>query len=302
MADILRVENLSKSYGPVEALRGITFTAGDGEILGLLGPNGAGKTSTIECIVGLRRPDQGSISICGLNALTEPKRVKQRIGVALQSIALQDKITSREALGLFGSFYERHLEPHDLIERFSLREKADFPFQSLSAGQRQRLALALAFVNQPDLLLLDEPTVGLDPQSRHDLHASIEQLRDDNRTILLATHDMAEAQQLCSRIAIINHGKLIALGSPDELIRQANLLSSVHFQISARAELRQIFALPEAREVEWQGDWGAFRTASPNVALIELAKLLEAQHLDLLDLQLRRPTLEDAFIKLTGGR
>src|SRR5436305_8661627 len=156
------VQDLHKRYGDFEAVRGVSFEIADGEILGLLGPNGAGKTSTLECVIGLRQPDGGSVTVCGLDAVAEPEKVKRRIGAALQSTALQDKITPREALRLFGSFYWTRADVDQLIDRFALAEKADSPFDSLSGGQRQRLALALAFVNQPEVLSFDEPTADLD--------------------------------------------------------------------------------------------------------------------------------------------
>src|SRR4051812_8750418 len=170
----VNIQGLRKRYGDFEAVRGVSFEVAEGEILGLLGPNGAGKTSTLECVIGLRRPDGGSVHICGMDALAEPERVKQRIGAQLQATALQDKITPREAIGLFGAFYEKPAGVEELIERFALGEKADSPFDSLSGGQKQRLALALAVVNEPQVLFLDEPTSGLDPQSRRELHAVIQ--------------------------------------------------------------------------------------------------------------------------------
>lgn len=225
MNPTLRIENLSKRYGSVEAVRSLSLAVGQGEIFGLLGPNGAGKTTTLECTVGLRSPDSGSILLCGEDMLQNPDRAKQRIGVALQSTALQDKITPREALRLFGSFYPSHLPAEGLLDRFGLTEKSNSPFQSLSQGQRQRLALALAFVNEPEILFLDEPTSGLDPQSRRDLHQLIRYLREEGRTIILTTHYIEEAQSLCDRVAIIDHGKVIAEGQPSELIVRCGVKS-----------------------------------------------------------------------------
>src|SRR5205085_6072103 len=158
MSSTITVHDLRKRYGEIEAVRGVSFDVAEGEILGLLGPNGAGKTSTLECVIGLRRPDAGSIHICGVDALAHPDRVKQQVGAQLQATALQDKITPREAIGLFASFYENPAGVGELLERFQLAEKADAAFDTLSGGQRQRLALALAFVNQPRVLFLDEPT------------------------------------------------------------------------------------------------------------------------------------------------
>src|SRR5215469_9387472 len=157
------VRDLRKHYGEVQAANGVTFDVRDGEIFGLLGPNGAGKTTTVECIVGLREPDEGHIEVSGIDARQHPNEVRQKLGASLQTTSLQDKITPREALRVFGSFYREHFEPQELIDRFALADKADSAFDTLSGGQRQRLALALAFVNKPELIFLDEPTTGLDP-------------------------------------------------------------------------------------------------------------------------------------------
>ena len=193
------VRDLRKSYAGVEAVRGVSFNIGAGEIFGLLGPNGAGKTTTVECLIGLREPDAGELEVCGFDARRNPREVKQMIGVALQSTSLQDKITPREALRLFGSFYRERVPPGELLERFALTEKADARFETLSGGQRQRLAIALAFVNRPKLVLLDEPTTGLDPQSRRELHAAIAQMKHDGYTVLFTTHYLDEAEHLCDR-------------------------------------------------------------------------------------------------------
>src|SRR5215217_7765094 len=176
------VRQLSKRYGVVDALREVSFDINKGEIFGLLGPNGAGKTTALECLVGLRDPDSGEIAIGDVDVRRNPQEARQKIGVALQSTALQDKITPREALALFGAFYRERAAPATLLERFALLDKADAPFDSLSGGQKQRLALALAFVNRPELVFLDEPTSGLDAQSRRDLHREILRMKQDGHT------------------------------------------------------------------------------------------------------------------------
>jgi ABC-2 type transport system ATP-binding protein len=214
----VRVRDLVKRYGQVEALRGVTLEITRGEIFGLLGPNGAGKTTALECILGLRRPDSGSIEIDGIDAVARPLEAKQRVGALLQAATLQDKITPRQALGLFASFYREATDVESLIERFGLGGKSNSAFETLSGGQRQRLFLALAFVNNPGLVVLDEPTAGLDPKSRRDLRASIAGMRDSGRTVLLSTHDLEEARQLCDRIGIIDRGRIVALGRPDDLV------------------------------------------------------------------------------------
>jgi len=217
------VRHLSKRYGHTEALNEVSLQIDSGEIFGLLGPNGAGKTTLLECLSGLRQPDSGEITLGGADALRQPERSKSQIGVLLQQNALQAAITPREALTLFGAFYPERVAPLALLQRFALIDKADAPFETLSAGQRQRLALALAFVNRPRLVLLDEPTSTLDPHARLALHAEIRRLKQDGVTVLLSTHDLDEAEKLCDRIAVIDHGRIIGSGTPSELIGQATL-------------------------------------------------------------------------------
>ena len=187
MPGTVTVSDLSKRYGAVQAVRGLSFSVAAGEVFGMLGPNGAGKTTTIECLIGLREPDGGTIEVCGFDARRQPREVKERIGVQLQATALQDLLSVREALRLFGSFYRRRADPERLLARFALTDKADARFASLSGGQQQRVAMALALVNEPELLLLDEPTAGLDPQARRELHGVIRELKADGRTVLLTT-------------------------------------------------------------------------------------------------------------------
>ena len=218
MIQALTVNTLSRRHGAVGAVDGISFAIAAGEVFGLLGPNGAGKTTTIECLLGLVRPDAGSIAICGVDARAQPRAARARTGAVLQVTGLPDKITPREALDVFGAFYPSPLNTTVLLERFGLREKQDAAYESLSGGQKQRLALALAFVGDPQLLVLDEPTAGLDPQMRRELHDHIRAMKAAGRAVLLATHDMDEAQALCDRIAVIAAGRIVATGTPAELI------------------------------------------------------------------------------------
>lgn len=293
------VRDLSKRYGGVEAVRGVSFAIEAGEIFGLLGPNGAGKTTTLECLVGLREADAGVLEVCGLDARKQPREVKQRIGVALQSTALQDKITPREALKLFGAFYRERAEPAALLARFALTEKADARFDTLSGGQRQRLALALAFVNKPELVLLDEPTTGLDPAARRELHAEILQMKRDGHTVLLTTHYLDEAEQLCDRIAIIDRGRVIATGAPRELIAQSSASQSVTLVTEPGIDGAAVAGLPGASEVRSEGGAVKFRTARPTETLAALAALLAARRLELVELQVKKASLEEVFVGLT---
>jgi ABC-2 type transport system ATP-binding protein len=295
------VRDLQKRYGSVEAARGVSFEIHDGEIFGLLGPNGAGKTTTIECVIGLRDPDAGQIDVCGIDARQQPREVKQRIGASLQSTALQDKITPREALELFGSFYRKPLDPVALLERFSLAEKADVAFDTLSGGQRQRLALALAFVNDPELIFLDEPTAGLDPQSRRELHAEIARMKQDGHTVLLTTHDMDEAQALCDRIAILDHGRIIATGTPTELTTRSAGQHLVSIVVTRAIDAAWLADLPSAQDVTVDGERARFHTTQPSRAVSLLLSRLQAANAELVDLHVQKATLEDVFIELTGA-
>lgn len=300
MAPRVLVRDLRKSYGPLVAAAGVSFAVEEGEIFGLIGPNGAGKTTTVECIVGLREADSGEIEVCGLDARRHPTEARERIGAALQTTALQDQITPREALALFGSFYRERVAPESLLERFSLVEKADAPFASLSGGQRQRLALALAFVNRPALVFLDEPTTGLDPQSRRELHAEIARMKEEGQTVLLTTHAIDEAQQLCDRIAIIDQGRVIASGAPTDLIARSGSSGTVTLTTSEPLDPALLAGLPGAMEVECDGLVATFRTRTVTRTLAELMRMLEARRIEPINLSLREATLEDVFFELTG--
>jgi ABC-2 type transport system ATP-binding protein len=298
------VRDLRKSYDGVDAVRGVSFDIQPGEIFGLLGPNGAGKTTTVECIVGLREPDAGQLEVCGLDARRRPQDVKQKIGVALQTTSLQDKITPREALRLFGAFYQERVAPETLLERFGLTGKADARVETLSGGQRQRLALALAFVNRPQLVFLDEPTTGLDPQSRRELHAAIARMKQDGYTVLFTTHYLDEAEQLCDRVAIIDRGRIVASGTPRELIAQAQGQQAVTLITSGPIEPAKLVGLPGAGELATSGGASGpcevrLQTTNATATLAGLTRLIEASQVDVLELHVRKASLEDVFLQLT---
>src|SRR6201984_3868093 len=214
---VLQVENLVKRYGDVEAVRGVSFNVEQGELFGLLGPNGAGKTTTVEILEGLRDPDGGRVSVCGLDPQRESAALKHEIGAALQSTSLPDKLRVMEALRLFASFYKRGRKPEELLKRFGLEDKRNTFYSQLSGGQKQRLALAMALVNEPKVLFLDEPTAGLDPQVRREIYDIIEELKREKKTIVLTTHYIEEAERLCDRVALVDQGRVIALGTPRDL-------------------------------------------------------------------------------------
>ena len=295
------VSDLRKQYGDVVAADGVSFEIERGEIFGLLGPNGSGKTTTLECIIGLREPDRGEISVAGIDARRQPRAAKRHIGAVLQTTSLQDKITPREALTLFASFYAEAARASELLQRFALVDKADAPFESLSGGQRQRLALALAFVSKPELVFLDEPTTGLDPQSRRELHAEIARMKTDGHTVLLTTHYIDEAEQLCDRIAIIDRGKIIATGTPHALIAGSTTYQSVALVTGAPLDEALFTTVPAIEDLKLDGTRATFRTASVSRTLGGLLQQLDARAIEVVDLRVKKASLEDVFIRLTGA-
>jgi ABC-2 type transport system ATP-binding protein len=296
----LAVRDLTKTYGKIRAVNGVSFQVAAGEIFGLLGPNGAGKTSLLECVLGLRQPDSGSVQIAGLDARANLNTVKQRFGAVLQSTALQDAITPREALDLFAAFYPKPLPTAALLDRFGLKEKAGARFETLSGGQRQRLALALAFVNDPAILFLDEPTSGLDPQVRRELHAAIRKFRAEGRSVLITTHYIEEAHALCDRIAIMHHGRIVASGKPDELVARSPSLTRIIVRTANPPDHTALDLLPGIISATMTDGGVTLQTRDTGPALIELVRYLEATGNELLDLQVKKPSLEDVFLELTG--
>ncbi len=301
-APILEVRDLSKRYGSVEALRGVSFSVEEGDVFGLLGPNGAGKTTTVEILEGLRTADGGSVSVCGLDPQKDSQAVKHRIGAALQSTALPDKLRVNEALQLFASFYRQRRDPGELLKRFGLEDKRNAFYSQLSGGQKQRLALAMALVNDPKVVFFDEPTAGLDPQVRREIYDIIEELRRDKKTLLLTTHYIEEAERLCDRVAIVDHGKVIALGTPRELKQRSAGTTRIEVRL-AKAEsdgaLRSLEGVVDCRVFD--GSY-VLHSQRPPQTIVSLVKYLESQRNELVSLEIAAPTLEDVFIELTGRR
>src|SRR5580692_3592003 len=231
-APIIDVHNLTKSYGQVQAIRGVSFEVQEGEVFGLLGPNGAGKTSTVEILEGLRPPDGGIVSVCGLDPQMPGAAFKQEIGAVLQATALPDKLRVGEAVSMFASFYKRRRDPAALLKRFGLEEKRNTFYSQLSGGQKQRLALAMSLVNEPRVLFLDEPTAGLDPQIRREIYAIIEELKKERKTILLTTHYIEEAEKLCDRVAVVDQGRVIAQGTPRELKQRSGAVTRISVRMA----------------------------------------------------------------------
>ena len=300
----ISVRSLRKTYGQVEAVRGIDLDVRAGEVFGLLGPNGAGKTTTVEILEGLRQRTAGDVSVLGFDPATQAREVKERIGVCLQATNLPDKIKITEALELFDAFYTRHTDRDRILQRLQLWEKRNAFYSTLSGGQKQRVALALALLNDPALLFLDEPTTGLDPQVRLEIHNLILELKQDKRTILLTTHYIEEAERLCDRVAIVDQGQIIAFGTPRE-IQERTLGESMIEIVTDRA--MPFSELPESLKINkyQSGDEGkriSMQSGSPARTIAELLKWVEQQSLNLVDIHLKRPTLEDVFIELTGKR
>jgi ABC-2 type transport system ATP-binding protein len=299
---VLQVDNLVKRYGDVEAVRGVSFQVAEGEVFGLLGPNGAGKTSTIEVLEGLRPRDAGNVSVCGFDPQKSANELKHEIGAALQSTSLPDKIRVYEALSLFAGFYKRRRKPEELLKRFGLEEKRNAFYSTLSGGQKQRLALAIALINDPKVLFLDEPTAGLDPQVRREIYDIIEELKREKKTIVITTHYIEEAERLCDRVAIVDHGKVIAQGTPLDLKQSSADTSRIEVRLAKPAaldSLKQLEGVAEAREV---GNGYVLHCQRTAPAIVSLVKSLETQGNELVALEISAPSLEDVFIELTGRR
>lgn len=298
----IQVSGLRKSYGDVDAVRGLDFHVEQGEIFGLLGPNGAGKTTTVEILEGLRSRTSGDVRVLGIDPASDAKALKERIGVCLQSTNLPDKIKIHEAMRLFASFYTRTVDPDQLLQRLQLTDKRDAMYRTLSGGQKQRLALAMALINDPQLIFLDEPTTGLDPQVRLEIHKLILELRDKQRSIVLTTHYIEEAERLCDRVAIVDQGRIIAIGTPRELI--AGVFGSSRIEIRLAAPLAEGDPLPSADGIRAHCNTGrthlTVTTERPARAIVDLVKWIDSRGLELADIQLKRPTLEDVFLELTG--
>lgn len=295
------VENFSKSYGTNRVVNALSFTVHYGEIFALLGPNGAGKTTTVETLEGYRKPDQGTIRVLGLDPIREGARLKPQIGVMLQQDGLYPALTAREVLSLFAGYYEHPQAVDELLEKVGLTTAAKTRCRRLSGGQKRRLALAVALVGNPSLIFMDEPTAGMDPQARLTTWEIVRELKQQGVTILLTTHLMDEAERLADRVAIIDHGQLVALDTPANLTGVQNA-TVIRFVAPAGLDCAQIEALPSvksAREIRP----GSYLLEADNVpaALADLTTWLRNQHITLSELRVGHGSLEDLFLRLTGA-
>jgi ABC-2 type transport system ATP-binding protein len=300
---IIEVRGLVKRYGQMTAVDGIDLTVFENEIFGILGPNGAGKTTTLEMIEGLRAPDAGSITLAGINALTDQTALKKAIGVQLQSTALFDYLSIAELIELFAALYDADTSAarvDELMAMVSLEEKRTARVDQLSGGQKQRLSIAIAMVNNPKVLFMDEPTTGLDPQARHNLWDVIRGLRDNGMTIVLTSHYMEEAELLCDRVAVMDHGKIIACDTPLALVRSLGSTATVRARFDGQLAQEHLAALPGTVDAVVTGDELTLQTADPPATLAGLFALAERSGARLDTLTSSSATLEDVFLTYTG--
>jgi ABC-2 type transport system ATP-binding protein len=304
MNAIIHVAGLTKTYGTMTAVDGISFDVAPGEIFGMVGPNGAGKTTTIECLEGLRKPNGGTLCVLGVDPQQAGKLLRERTGIQLQQSNLPDRMRVWEALDLYASFYPTALDWRPLIGQLGLEEKRNTPFARLSGGQKQRLFIGLALLPNPQLIFLDELTTGLDPQARHAIWDLVRAVRERGKTVVLTTHFMEEAERLCDRVAILDHGRIVALDSPEALIRDLGQEESVVFRLDAPPPEELLRDLRQAAHLEVDGVRVTVHSLSGRETSLvgEVVQRLTARSVPFHDLRTEQPTLEDVFLRLTGRR
>ena len=299
MKAVICTDKLSKHYGSVVAVDDVSFEVYEGEIFGMVGPNGAGKTTTIECIEGLRRPDGGYTEVLGLDPQRDGYALRGRIGVQLQEAVLQDRIKVWEALDLFASFYPRSTDWEALLEQLGLAERRNAHFAKLSGGQKQRLFIILALVNDPELVFLDELTTGLDPRARRAMWDLVREIRKGGKTVFLTTHFMEEAERLCDRVAIMDHGRIVALDSPENLIRSLGAENRVVFTVEGAFEPERLRRLDGVTRVEQIGE-RVIVYGHGDRLVGGVVSALTSSGIRFRDLRTEQPTLEDVFLAVTG--
>lgn len=301
MSTVIEVQSLRKTYGTTIAVDEVSFEVQEGEIFGMVGPNGAGKTTTIECLEGLRKPDRGVVRVLGVDPQVESLLLRTCTGMQLQQSNLPERMKVWEALDLYASFYPHATDWKELIQQLGLEEKRNAPFSKLSGGQKQRLFIALALLPDPQLVFLDELTTGLDPQARHAIWDLVRAIRSKGKTILLTTHFMEEADRLCDRVAILDHGRIVALDTPANLIRSLEAEERVVFCVDGILPPLFEKSLSGAGRVEVQGERVVVHGSSNEVPLVgEVVGQLTRLGVRFRDLRTEQPTLEDVFLKLTG--
>jgi len=295
----VHVAALRKTYGRTVAVQDVSFDVRPGEIFGLIGPNGAGKTTTMECVEGLRRPDGGAIFVLGLDPTRDARKLQERIGVQLQEAQLQKRIKVREAVALWASLYRTPANGDRLIEQLGLSDKRNAWFMTLSGGQKQRLFIALALINDPELVFLDELTTGLDPQARRAIWDLVRGIRQRGKTVFLTTHLMEEAERLCDRVAIIDHGRIIDVGTPSELVRRHCPDRTVFVETDDLAALERFLSIPQIHSVDRQGSQVTIRGRGDDL-VTQVIQCLAEHRMRVIDFRTEVPTLEDVFLRLTG--
>jgi ABC-2 type transport system ATP-binding protein len=300
MANIIEVKRLTKKYGNFTAVDGISFEVRKGEIFGILGPNGAGKTTTLEMVEGLKSITDGEVFLDGNDVKKEPREVKQKIGVQLQSSSFFDGLNLVELIDTFASLYGRKVDAMNLLSKVQLTEKAKNSVKELSGGQKQRLSIAVALVNDPKVLFLDEPTTGLDPQARRNLWDLIRQINNEGKTIVLTTHYMDEAEILCDRIAVMDHAHIVALDNTPNLLKQTGVGTTLSFITSKPLDLVYLKTLPGVDKAAENDGVYRLHLNNSQTALPALFQRAKEQDSEIRDLKLTQPTLEDVFLALTG--
>jgi ABC-2 type transport system ATP-binding protein len=300
MRPVIEVSGVRKTYGSTVAVEEVSFEVNEGEIFGLIGPNGAGKTTTMECIEGLRRPDRGSISVLGLDPVKDVYKLQERIGVQLQQAQLQKRIKVWEAVDLWASLYQKKaIDGERLLEQLGLRDKRDAWFMDLSGGQKQRLFIALALINDPELVFLDELTTGLDPQSRRAIWDLVRGIRERGKTVFLTTHLMEEAERLCDRVAIIEHGRIIDIDKPENLVKRHCPERTVVLATDNAIAEKCFRAIPGVETVIREDSRFTIRGRGDDL-VTEVIHCLSENGIRVADFRTIVPNLEDVFLKLTG--